>query len=90
MRIYGDKKATEFTKKQINVIYAKNKKGELNVSKKVLNDFYNLADFYGYDDNRTVESCEAAILNILDNVFGNNNEEAQHLINCYEKRFYIK
>lgn len=86
MKQYGFNKATEFTKKQINVIFAKAKKGELKVPKFVISDFYNLADYYGYDDNRSVEESETDILRILDNVFNNNLEKAQELINAYGEK----
>lgn len=86
MRMCGVNKVTEFTKKQVNVIYAKSKNGELNVPKEVIKDFYNLAEYYGYDDNRVVERCESVILNILENVFAGDNEKAQQLIDEYAEK----
>ena len=55
MKRYGANKATEFTRKQINVIFAKAKAGEIKIKKWVIADFYNTADYYGYDDNGIVE-----------------------------------
>lgn len=69
MRNYGANKTTEFTKKQIGVIYRMAKNGELKVEKWVISDFYDLADYYGYDDNRNVEASEKKIKKILDAVF---------------------
>lgn len=83
MRTYGANKATEFTKKQINIIYAMNKKGEITISPEKLNEFYKLADYYGYDDNRNVERAEAQIIRILNAVFAKDIETAQNLINEY-------
>ena len=83
MREYGMNKSTEFTKRQIGVIFAKAKNGELKVEQWVMSDFYNLADYYGYDDNKSVENSERKILRILDNVFKNNTKEAQLLIDRY-------
>lgn len=83
MKQYGAMKATEFTKKQINVIFRMAKNGELKVQKFVINDMYNLADFYGYDDNKNAERSEVKIMNILDNVFSGNVEKSQDLIDEY-------
>lgn len=83
MKSYGAMKATEFTKKQINVIFKMAKNGELKVQKFVINDMYNLADFYGYDDNKNAERSEAKIVKVLDNVFDGNFAKAQELIDDY-------
>lgn len=83
MRTYGANKSTEFTKNQINVIYALNKSGALVVAPEKLKKFYDLADYYGFDDNRNVERAEAKILRIINAVFNNDYEEAQRLINKY-------
>lgn len=83
MRTYGANKSTEFTKNQINVIYALNKSGALVVAPEKLKEFYDLADYYGFDDNRNVERAEAKILRIINAVFNNDYEEAQRLINNY-------
>lgn len=80
MKQYGSCKATEFTKKQINLIYGKAKSGELKVEKWFINQLYNLADYYGYDDNRSVERDERTVKEILQAVFENNNAKAQKLI----------
>jgi hypothetical protein len=84
MRQYGAMKATEFTKKQIGVIYSMNKQGILTVEADKMNEFYKLADYYGYDDNRSVERAEQNILRILEAVFTKDIEKAQKLINAYE------
>ena len=86
MKSYGAKKSTEFSKKQISVIFAKAKNGELNVEKWIMSDFYDLADYYGYDDNGSVEQAERDILAILEAVFSKDNEKAQELIDNYTKR----
>lgn len=90
MRQYGANKATEFTRKQIGVIYSNAKNHTLNIEKWIMNDLYEMADYYGYDDNKSVERCERNILNILNAVFSNNMEEAQTLINNYtEEQFNL-
>lgn len=90
MKVYGAKKATEFTKKQIGVIYGMAKNGELKVEKWVISDLYNLADYYGFDDNRTVEGAERKVLAILDAVFAKDIEKAQQLLDDYtEKTFNL-
>jgi len=83
MRSYGAMKATEFTKKQINVLYAMNKSGALEIAPEKLETFYKLADYYGYDDNRSVERAEQKILAILKAVFEKDLEKAQELINNF-------
>ena len=86
MKEYGFNKATEFTKKQIGVIYYKAKSGELKVEKWFMSFLYDLADYYGTDSNRLVEERESEVLKILDNVFSNKIDEAQELINEKELR----
>jgi hypothetical protein len=84
MKTYGNgMKATEFSKKQISVIYSKAKSGELKVEKWVIGEFYDLADYYNYDDGRSVERAELSILKILDAVFGGDMAAAQKLIDAY-------
>lgn len=79
----GFNKATEFTKKQIGVLYRLAKNKDLKIEKWVMEDFYNLADYYGYDDNGSVEKSERKILLILDNVFSNDLEAAQEQVDNY-------
>lgn len=86
MKRYGAMKATEFTKKQINVIFAKAKNQELKVEKWVISDFYNLADYYGYDSNMSVEAAERDIKEIIETIFAGNLEKTQELINDYTER----
>lgn len=88
MKEYGFNKATEFTKKQIGVIYYKAKIGELKVEKWFMSFLYDLADYYGTDSNRLVEERESEVLKILDNVFSNKIDEAQELINEKEDKWY--
>lgn len=49
---------------------------------------YDLANYYGYDDNRTVETAERRVLEILKNVFNSDLETAQNLINETSDAFY--
>lgn len=83
MKQYGANKATEFSKKQINVVYGAAKRGELEVEKWVISEMYDLADYYGYDDNGSVANAEAKIINILDAVFAKDLSKAQELIDEY-------
>lgn len=81
MKQYGFNKATEISAKQINVIYGCAKRGDLKVEKWVMKKMYNLADYYGYDYNGSVEREEASVKRILDAVFAKDYQEAQRLIN---------
>lgn len=83
MKTYGARKATEFTRKQIGVIYRTAKAGALNVEQWIMTEFYDLADYYGFDDNGSVAASEAKILAILEKVFAGKGEEAQALIDEY-------
>lgn len=88
MKAYGANKATEFTRKQIGVIYRMAKNGDLNVEKWYMNRLYDLADFYGYDYNRSVEDVEGRILKILEKVFAGETSEVQDLISADAERSY--
>ena len=88
MKQYGYQKATEFSKGQISVIYGKAKRGELKVEKWFMQELYNLADYFGYDDNHSVEQSESAVNDILEAVFANDNEKAQTLITSTADKWY--
>lgn len=83
MKEYGANKSTEFSKKQISCIYGAAKRGELSVEKWIISDLYDLADYYGFDDNKSVERAEAKVLEILKAFFEKNMAETQNLINEY-------
>lgn len=83
-------KVTEFTKKQISVIYRLAKTGDLKVEKWIIAKLYDLADYYGSDDNRTVEELERYVLDILKEVFDNNTIKAQELINEFTEDYYSR
>ena len=90
MKIYGAKKATEFNKGHIGRIYRLAKEDKIELEKWVANDFYNLADYYGFDDNRSVARDERKILAIIKEVEEENIEKAQELINDYtESKFEL-
>ena len=84
MKYYGAKKATEFNKGQIGNIYRLAKTGDLRLEKWMASRLYNLADYYGYDDNGSVErDDEPKILAIIAAVSENDIEKAQNLIDQY-------
>lgn len=88
MKVYGANKATEFTKKQISVIYGKAKSGDLKIEKWYMSRLYDLADYYGYDDNKNVEDEERGILELIENVFSGHLEKAQEIINEAQERVF--
>ena len=88
MKTYGANKATEFTKKQINVVFAKAKNEELKDEKWYIQHLYELADYYGYDYNRSVEDEERFIKEILDSVFANDIKKAQSLIDSQTEKIF--
>lgn len=77
MRNYGAMKATEFSRKQIGVLYRAMKVGELKISKDLIGRLYDLSEYYGYDDNKSIEWTERFVLSALENYFAGNIEEAQ-------------
>lgn len=83
MKQYGFNQATEFTRKQINVVYALAKSKKLLVEKWVISDLYELSEYYGIDFNATVEMQERFILNILKSVFAKDYKKAQERINRF-------
>lgn len=89
MKAYANgMKATNISRKQIGVIFGKAKRGELKVQKFVMSDFYDIADFYNYDDNGNTERAEAQIRRILDEVFAGNDQKAQNLIDSYTETLF--
>lgn len=90
MKNYGANKATEFTKKQIGVIYRAAKNGKIKIEKWAMSEMYDLSDYYGYDNNGSVAEREGMILRILDNLFDGNIETAQEWIDRYNKRIELK
>ncbi len=88
MKQYGMNKATEFTSKQISVIYGKAKRGELKVEKWFIKDLYDLAEYYGCDYNGSVAYKESKVIRILESIFSNDNEKAQTLIDEMSEDLY--
>ena len=84
MKSYGPNKATEFTKKQINVIYGKAKGGELHLEKWLVSRLYDMADFYGQDYSGEAEREERYILRALEQVFSGNVAAAQETLDNYK------
>jgi hypothetical protein len=88
MKQYGANKATEFTKKQISCLYGAAKRNEIKVEKWVMSELYDLADYYGYDDNGYVEKAEAEIMNIINAYFAKDMEKVQELIDNYTEKSF--
>jgi len=86
MKQYGQNQTTEFSRKQIGVIFAAAKRGDLKIEKWVISRFYGLADFYGVDWNHGIAKEEQDILAILNKVFAKNMVEAQERINLYTEQ----
>ncbi len=86
MKQYGQNQATEFSRKQISVIFAAAKRGDLKIEKWVISRFYDLADFYGIDWSHGIAEEEQDILAILDKVFSKNMTEAQERIDLYTEQ----
>lgn len=84
MREYRNgKKATDLNKEQVGAIYRLAKSGEIRLEKWVAKNFYDIADYYGYDDNRSVESAEFKILKIVDAAIAGDIEKVQELVDKY-------
>lgn len=84
MKEYANgRKATEFSKGQVGMIYANAKQGNLKIERWAMSYIYDLSEYYGYDDNRGVEYVERKVIEILDAVRGGKLEEAQELIDAF-------
>lgn len=84
MKEYNNgRKATEFGKSQVGAIYANAKKGSLKIERWAMSFIYDLADFYGFDDNRNVERRERSVLAILADVREGRMEDAQAKIDAF-------
>ena len=81
MKRYGLNKATEFTRKQVNIIYRNAKQGNLKVEKWMMNRMYDLSDYYGTDDDNSVQNFEQRVKHILSLVLEEDFENAQVQIN---------
>lgn len=88
MKQYGASKSTEFTRKQIGVLYYKAKNSELTVEKWFISKLYDASEYYGYDDNGSMEEFEGIVLDILDTMFNGDLAECQKLIEAAEERTY--
>lgn len=85
MKRYGQNKATEITRKQVNIVFAKAKTGELKVEKWMMKRLYELADYYGYDDNGSIEQQETDAKEIINSIFENGN--TQDIINTKQEKW---
>lgn len=84
MKTYGNGySATEFTAKQVNVIYGKAKAGDLKIEKWLMSNIYDMAGFYGIDWSKTAELEEKRIMDILEAVFKNDMDQAQKCVDIY-------
>lgn len=88
MRQYGRCEATEFSKKQIGVIYRNAKLGNLKVERWLMSRLYDLADFYDIDWGKQIAKEEQTVLKILDLVFGDKLEEAQKELDSYGEKIF--
>lgn len=81
MKRYGLNKATEFTRKQINLAYRNAKQGNLKVEKWMMNRMYDLSDYYGTDDDGSIQKFEQRVKHILSLILEEDFENAQVQIN---------
>lgn len=87
MKQYGAKFATEFNKRDLAPIYKAAKAGDLKVEKWMMIHLYDMADFYGYDDNRSAADQEREILNIL---AAESVEEKQKRIDLFTESLFSR
>ena len=77
--------SSSISKKQVNVIFAKAKAGELKIERWVMRDFYSIVNFDGIDWNGSTARLSDDVSRILDNIFEGNIEKAQSRIDFYTK-----
>lgn len=96
MKAYANgMKATDTSRKQVSVIFAKAKCGELKVENWVISLLYKHAEFYNFDHNGSVELEERTFVKpLVDAVFGGRIEDAQSIIDDFtenlEKNYSTK
>ena len=93
MKKYGSKKATEFTKRDLSPIYRAAKNGDIHVERWFMNRLYELVDYYGFDDNHTVEDMESDVLKILSdekNLQKNIDSVTEKWFHSYSKKYQEK
>lgn len=89
MKSYANgKKATEFNKGQISMIYRMAKEGKISIERWMINDLYGYAEYYGYDDNTAVADYEARVLKVIEAAEQNDIEKMQQLIDDFTAHEY--
>lgn len=84
MKAYTNgKKATEFSKGQISMIYRMAKEGKIRIERWMINDLYTIAEYYGYDDNRAIADYEMRVLKVIKAAEQNDIEQMQELIDDF-------
>lgn len=76
----------QLTRKQAGVIFGASKRGEIKISKNFIAKMYEVADFYGYDDNGTKQLLNDGFKAIVDTFF-NDRANTQTEIDKFVSRF---
>lgn len=89
MKAYANgMKSSTISRKQVGVLYGMAKRGEVKIEKFVMADFYNIADYYGYDDNRTLENDESSLKEMINLAFEKKYDELQEAVNKYSEKLF--
>ena len=85
MRRYGANKKAEVNSK---LIYKAAKEGNITIPLWYYLEAKSTGDYYGYDDNRSIERAEARFRMVTDAIEAEDYEEAQNIIEAQENSLY--
>lgn len=83
MKNYGAFKKSELKIQDTQYVFRKAKKGYLKIEQWVMDEMNDLTSYYGYDDGASMQRKEAAFSRIIEEVYAENFEFAQELINIF-------
>lgn len=89
MKAYANgMKSSTVSRKQVGVLYGMAKRGEVKIEKFVMADFYDISDYYGYDDNRTLENDESSLKEMINLAFEKKYDELQEAVDKYSEKLF--
>jgi len=81
-------KKSEISNIELNRLFRKAKKGFIKIEQWMMDNFFTVSGYYGYDDNSSVEDMESWLNRILEAVNNKDYEEAQKLIDILTNSHY--
>ena len=85
---YGAMKKSDLDMMELNRLFRKAKKGFVKIEQFVMDYFFTVSGYYGYDDSKSYEEDEASIKRILEAVNEKDYENAQLQIDTFTESIY--